>query len=68
MFVGKLAAVTIGAEIVDLGMVVSLDKRLFVEVGLAQLQSSAKKSTKYKRDRICLSAARMLFIEKVSYK
>ena len=67
VFVGKLVAASTGAEIVDLGIIVSLGKALFVEVRLAHPQSRAKKSTEYKSDRICLSAARKIFIELVSY-
>ena len=63
MFVGKLTAVTVGAEIADLGMVVSLGKGLFVEAGPAQLPSSAKITTKYKSDRVDLSSAMKFFIE-----
>jgi hypothetical protein len=66
VFVGKLAAVTVGAEIVDLGMIVSLGKTLFVEAGPAQLLSSAKITTKYKNDRICLSSAMKFFIKVIS--
>jgi hypothetical protein len=69
VFVGKLAAVAVGAEIVDLvGMVVSLGKGLFVEAGPAQLLSSAKITTKYKNDRVCFSCAKKFFIEEVSWK
>ena len=68
MFVGRLAAVTVGAEIVDMGMVVSLGKGLFVEAGPAQLLSSVKITTKYKSDRICLSSAKKFFIEEISWK
>ena len=68
MFVGKLTAVTLGAEIVDLGMVVSLGQGLFVSTGPAQLLSSAKIATKYKSDRVCLSSAMKFFIEVISWK
>jgi hypothetical protein len=47
-------------------MVVSLGKGLFVEAGPAQLLSSAKITTKYKSDRVCLSSAMKFFIEEVS--
>jgi hypothetical protein len=67
VFVGKLAAVAVGAEIVDLGMVVSLGKGLFVEAGPTQLLSSAKITTKYKSDRVCLSSAMKFFIEVISW-
>jgi hypothetical protein len=67
VFVGKLAAVAVGAEIVDLGMVVSPGKGLFVEARPAQLLSSAKITTKYKIDRVCLSSAKKFFIEEVSW-
>ena len=66
MFVGKLAAVTVGAEIVDLGTVVSLGTGLFVEAGPAQLLSSAKITTKYRSDCVCLSSEMKFFKEKVS--
>jgi hypothetical protein len=66
VFVGKLAAVTVGAEIVDLGMVVLLGKGLSVEAGPAQLLSSAKITTKYRSDRVCLSSEMKFFKEKVS--
>ena len=66
MFVGRLAAVTAGAGIVDVGMVVSLGKGLFVETGLAQLLSSDRIITKYKRDRDCLSSAKKFFIVEIS--
>jgi len=68
VFVGKLAAVTVGAEIVDLGMVVSLGKGLFVEAGPAQLLSSTKITTKYKSDRVCFLSAMRFFIEEISRK
>jgi hypothetical protein len=66
--VGGLVAVTVGAEVVDLGMAVTLSKGLFVAAGPAQLLSSAKITTKYKSDRVCLSSAMRLFIEEVSWK
>jgi hypothetical protein len=69
VFVGKLAAVAVGAEIVDLvGMVVSLGKGLFVEAGPVQLLSSAKITTKYTSDHVCLSFAIKFFIEEISWK
>jgi len=46
-----------------MGMVVSLGKGLFVEVGPVQLLSSARITTKNKSDRICFSAAKKFFIE-----
>ena len=67
MFVGRLAAVTVGAEIVDLEMVVSLGKGLSVEAGPAQLLSSARITTKNKSDRVRFSAAKKFFIEEVSW-
>jgi hypothetical protein len=66
--VGKLVAVTVGAEIVDMGMVVSLGKGLFVEAGPVQLLSSAKITTKYTSDHVCLSFAIKFFIEEISWK
>ena len=70
MFVGKIVAVTasaetVSAETVDLGMVVSPGKGLFVEAGPAQL-SRAKITTKYKSDCVCLSSEMKFFKEKVS--
>jgi len=49
-------------------MVVSLGKELFVEIGPAQLLSSAKITTKYKNDRVCLSSAMKFFIKVISWK
>ena len=66
VFVGRLAALTVGAETVDMGMVVSPGKGLFTEVGPAQLLSNARITTKYKSDRVCLSAAKMVFIEEIA--
>jgi hypothetical protein len=66
--VGKLAAEAVGAEIVALGMVVSLGKGLFVETGPLQLLSSAKITMKYTSDRVCLSFAIKFFIEEISWK
>jgi hypothetical protein len=68
VFVGKLAAVTVGAEIVDLGMIVLLGTGLSVEAGPAQLLSSAKITTKYRSDRVCLSSALKFPIEETSWK
>ncbi len=68
VFIGWLAAVTVGAEVVDLGMVVSFGKGLFVEAGPVQLLSSAKITTKYKSDRVCLPSAMKFFIEVISWK
>ena len=58
----------IGAEIVDVGMIVALDTGLFVEAGPAQLLSSAKITTKYKSDPVCLSSARQFFIDEIVWK
>lgn len=56
VFVGKLGAVTVGAEIVDFGMVVSLGKGPFFEAVPAQPLSSTKTTKKYKSDGVCLSS------------
>ena len=66
MFAGKLATVAVGAEIVDIGMVVSLGKGLFVEARLAQLLSSARITMINKRGHCCISSAMKFFIEKIS--
>jgi hypothetical protein len=68
VFVGRLAAVTVGAEIVGIGMVVSLGKGLFVGVGPEQLLSSARITTKNKAERLCLSSAKKFFMEEISWK
>ena len=66
MFVGRLMAATVGAGIVDVGMIVSLGKGPFVEAGPTQLLSSARITTKYKSDRVGLSSAKKFFIEEFS--
>jgi len=61
VFVGKLAAVTVGAENVDSGMVVTLGTGASVEAGPAQLLSSAKTTTKYRSDQLRISSALRIF-------
>ena len=65
---GRLAGVTVGDGIVDAGMMVLLGKGLFLDAGPAQLLSSAKKTTKYKSDRVCFSFAKNFFMEEISWK
>ena len=62
MFAGRLAAVTVGAEIVEMETLVSPGEGLFVEAGLAQPLSSARIITKYKSDSDGLSSAKKFFI------
>jgi hypothetical protein len=71
VFVGRLAAVTVGAddlgaEFVAVGIVVTFSEGLSVEAGLAQLQRSVTITAKYKSDRICLLSARKFFMEKIA--
>jgi hypothetical protein len=66
--VRSLSAVIVSAEVVDLGIVVSRGKGLFVADGPTQLLSSANKTAKYKSDRVGLPFAMGFFMKAASCK
>ena len=66
--IARLAAVTVGAGIVDMGMIVSIGTGLLVETGPAQPLSSAKITTKYKSGRVSFSSAKEFFMEEIPRK
>jgi hypothetical protein len=68
VFAGRLAAVTAGAGMADVGMVVALGKGLLVAAGPVHPPRRTKTTTKYKSDRVRLSSAKSLFTELISRK
>ena len=67
VFAGRLAAVTVGAGIVVMGMVVLPGEGILDEAGPAQLLSSARVTIKNKSDRVCFLSAKRIFIEEISW-